>query len=122
SRPLASPAELVCELNAALVPNIRERLGQDEYATFMLLKYTGRGKFTFAGGHEDLIVYRAREARTEIVPSTGVWVGIKKDIREATLDRELALEPNDLLVLHTDGISESQNGLFEQFGVERIAQ
>jgi serine phosphatase RsbU (regulator of sigma subunit) len=122
SRPLSPPSELVCELNAALVPNIRERLGQDEYATLMLLKYTGHGKLIFAGGHEDLIVYRAAEKRAEIVQANGVWVGIRKDIREATVDQDLRLEPGDLLVLHTDGISEAQNGRFEQFGIHRIAE
>ena len=48
-------------------------------------------------------------------------MGIRKDIREATPDQELRLAPGDLLVLHTDDISESQNGRFEQFGIERIA-
>jgi serine phosphatase RsbU (regulator of sigma subunit) len=122
TRPRVNPATLVRDLNTVLVPNIRERLERDEHATFMLLKYTTDGKLEFAGAHEDLLVYRAREGRCEVVPCTGVWVGIRDDISEATVDRSLELSIGDLLVLYTDGITETQNAEFEQFGLERLAQ
>jgi serine phosphatase RsbU (regulator of sigma subunit) len=120
-RPNASPARLVQDLNTVLVPNIRQRLERDEHATFMLIKYLADGKLTFAGAHEDLIVYRARQGRCEVVPSVGIWVGIRPDIAEATRDQSLELSIGDVLVLYTDGIIEAQNADFEQFGLERLA-
>ncbi|MFZ5891133.1 MAG: SpoIIE family protein phosphatase [Myxococcota bacterium] len=122
TRPNASPSRLVQDLNTVLVPNIRERLERDEHATFMLIKYATNGKLTFAGAHEDLLVYRARQGRCEVVPSQGVWVGIRNDIQEATVDQLLELSTGDVLVLYTDGITEAQNAEFEQFGLERLIQ
>jgi DNA-binding LacI/PurR family transcriptional regulator/serine phosphatase RsbU (regulator of sigma subunit) len=121
TRPNASPARLVQDLNTVLVPNIRQRLERDEHATFMLIKYLADGKITFAGAHEDLIVYRARQGSCEVVPSAGIWVGIRPDIGEATRDQSLELSIGDVLVLYTDGLTEAQNADFEQFGLERLA-
>lgn len=122
SRPNGSPAKLVQDLNTVLVPNIRERLERDEHATFMLVKYLASGKLSFAGAHEDLIVYRARQGRCEIVQSVGVWIGIRADIAEATVDQSLELSVGDVLVLYTDGITEAQNADFEQFGLDRLVE
>ncbi len=122
ARPNAKPSELVVDLNAGLVPNIRERLVQEEHATFMLLRYTPDGRVDYAGAHEDLVVYRSAERRCEILPSVGVWIGIRKGIEDVTVDQSLQLGAGDVLVLYTDGITEAQNAHFEQFGIARVAE
>ncbi|MGC4093623.1 MAG: SpoIIE family protein phosphatase [Polyangiaceae bacterium] len=122
TRPNERPSTLVQDLNRVLVPNIRQRLERDEHATFMLLKYGTDGRIAFAGAHEDLIVYRARQGRCEVVPSAGVWLGIREDIAEATVEQSLELQSGDVLVLYTDGITEAQNAEFEQFGLARLCE
>lgn len=120
TRPDATPAELVGDLNAVLFPNVRERLGADEHATLMLLRYHLSGKLEFAGAHEDLIVYRQATKQCELVQTDGLWLAVRADIRRQTRDQTLVLEPGDLLVLYTDGVTEARNSLHEHFALERL--
>lgn len=120
--PDADAATLLCELNATLVPNLRERLMENEFATLMLLRYRQDGSVQFSGAHEEPILYRAATRRAELVPAPGVWIGIRPDIRDVTSNQSLLLTPGDILVLYTDGVSEAQNANAEQFGPQRIAQ
>jgi serine phosphatase RsbU (regulator of sigma subunit) len=57
-------------------------------------------------------------AEPQPLRNTGIPLGIGHD---ATWKAEtVALEPCDILVLYTDGVSEAQNGNEEQFEVERL--
>jgi DNA-binding LacI/PurR family transcriptional regulator/serine phosphatase RsbU (regulator of sigma subunit) len=120
SRPNASPAELLVEVNQGLTPNIRERLGEAEHATMAVLRFFDDGAVSFAGSHEDLIVYRKHSGRCELVSTGGVWIGILDDIRKLTPDQHLRLEPDDILVLYTDGFIEARNAHGTLFGCERL--
>ena len=58
-----------------------------------------------------------------ISPTVGLWpasrpdpLGDYLDALRATID----LEPNDLVALYTDGITEARNATGEQFGIERL--
>jgi serine phosphatase RsbU (regulator of sigma subunit) len=120
--PDAAPAQLVCQLNAVMSLNIRERLEQCEHATFVLLRYRNGGQVSMAGAHEELIVYRAAERRCERIAQNGVWIGIADDIEAETRNEGFVLEPGDVLVLYTDGLIEARNAMNEEFGLERVEQ
>jgi serine phosphatase RsbU (regulator of sigma subunit) len=119
--PSAQPSTVVRALNAALYENVRQRLYQDEHATFTLLRYEGGGHITFAGGHEDIIVYRASEDSVELVPMVGPWVGARALVH-GIVDSQLKLGPGDVMVLFTDGVTEARNPSFEMFGLDRLQQ
>lgn len=121
TQPTARPRELVTQLNRVLYPNVRGRLERDDYATFMLLRFD-ENRVTFAGAHEDIVVYRKALDAIEIVQCEGVWLGVREEIGELTTDGEIVLEPGDLVVLHTDGIVETRNADLELFGFERMTQ
>lgn len=115
------PADAWRALNAVLTRNVRERLGQDEYATLSLLRYHDDGRVRFAGAHEDLIVYRAATRSAECIPTPGIWLGILPDVSELTIDEsELVLNPRDVLLLYTDGATQARNAAGEQYGLERL--
>jgi len=122
ARPEASPAEVLCGVNRGLVPNIRERLAQEEHATLVLLRVSNDGRVRFAGAHEELIVFRQRTGRAETLATPGVWVGIAPDIARETDESELWLEPGDSLVLYTDGLLEARNASGTELGVERLRE
>lgn len=122
TRPEAGPAELLAGVNQGLAPNIRERLEQEEHATLVLLRVSRDGRVRFAGAHEELIVFRERTGRTELVPTLGVWVGIAPDIAAETREHELWLEPGDMLVLYTDGVIEARNASGTELGHERLCE
>lgn len=116
-----TPSEVLVTLNAALYENTRRRLRTDEHVTLCLMWYDADGAFVFAGAHEDILVYRATTTRCERIPTPGSWLGAVPDISASTRDTRAQLHPGDLMVLHTDGVTEARNADGEMFGLERLA-
>ena len=120
--PDAAPRDLLLALNTMLVENVRERLGQHEHATLTLIRYRRDGSLTFAGAHEEMLVRRATTGRCERIETPGAWVGAKRDITAGTVDSSARLQPGDLLVLFTDGLTEAASGEEggARFGIDRL--
>jgi sigma-B regulation protein RsbU (phosphoserine phosphatase) len=124
STPDASPADLVCSLNAMLYENVRRRMGRGEYVTFCLVRYWTDGRLAFAGGHEDIMISRETGAFDKIT-SPGCWLGVLPDIRSLTSDGFDQLGPRDVMVLYTDGITEArdaQGTMFGEAGLQRVIE
>ncbi len=117
--PDASPREAVNIVNRVLFENIRHRLLKDDFVTFSLLRVSHR-KIVFAGAHEELIVLRGRKKSVDLVATPGTWLGVMPDIAKFTTETVLDLEPDDLVALYTDGITEARNEVGEQYGLERL--
>lgn len=115
-----APSRLVVAVNGTLFDNVRHRLHRDDHATLTVIRYEPSGRLRFAGLHEPLLVVRAATGRCEAITPPGFWVGALPEIAHLTEDAELTLEEGDLLVLHTDGVTEARNAQQEQFGLERL--
>jgi serine phosphatase RsbU (regulator of sigma subunit) len=122
AKPDAAPRDVVRHLNLTLFQNIRERLGGDDHVTYSVLRCHSDGRFAVAGAHEEILVYRARTRRCERVQTPGTWLGAARDISAVTVDTSYELEPGDVLVLHTDGLTEARNAVREMFGMDRLAE
>jgi serine phosphatase RsbU (regulator of sigma subunit) len=120
ANPEASTRDLVVAINRVLAENIRKRLRGNDFITFTLLRYDTDGRLRFAGAHEDLVIWRAKSQRCERVPTPGPWVGVMRDIDHVTIESELVLEPEDVLVLYTDGVIEARDSGGRLFGIERL--
>jgi sigma-B regulation protein RsbU (phosphoserine phosphatase) len=116
----ARPSEVVTRLNEILHENIRHRLDNDEHVTFSLLKYEEGGRVSFAGAHEDIVLWRARTGACELVETPGTWLGAVSSIERHTPESALVLEVGDLMVLYTDGVTEARSAGDELFGLERL--
>jgi len=116
----AQPRDVVCLLNRLLYENIRGRLNQDDHVTFCLMRYGGDGQVTFAGAHEEILLWRT-SGKCERIATKGTWLGAVRDVDKATEDQTLQLQPGDLMILYTDGLIESRNKAGKQFGFERLA-
>jgi phosphoserine phosphatase RsbU/P len=116
----ARPRDIVCLLNRLLFENIRGRLNQDDHVTFCLMRYGGDGQVTFAGAHEEILLWRT-SGGCERIATKGTWLGAVRDIDDATEDQTLQLQPGDLMILYTDGIIESRNAAGKPFGYDRLA-
>ncbi|MCP3873546.1 MAG: serine/threonine-protein phosphatase [Desulfobacteraceae bacterium] len=75
--------------------------------TFTSLKYCGAGGFQHAGAHMDLIIYPKASQNCECIPTKGMWLNMIPDIRKHTKDAEFKMEPGDILVLYSDGLTEA---------------
>jgi sigma-B regulation protein RsbU (phosphoserine phosphatase) len=115
----ASPRDLVCLLNKLLYENIKGRLHQDDHVTLCLMRYRADGTVTFAGAHEEILIWRIN-GEYERIPTLGTWLGAVRDIERVTENQSVLLQPGDLMLLYTDGLIEARNERGKAFGFERI--
>jgi sigma-B regulation protein RsbU (phosphoserine phosphatase) len=120
--PHADPASLVALLNRMLYENIRVRLGRDDFATLSLFRFYPDGRFVVAGAHEDALIRRARTGQSEEVPTVGTWVGVNEHAGDQMKNQSNYLDPGDVMVLYTDGITEAKSPAREQFELTRLAE
>lgn len=118
--PNGSPKDVVIALNKALYENVRHRLKRDEHATLSIMRLDDEGQVTFAGCHEDFFIFRTRTGLCQQVPTPGFWVAAVADLAALTVDSTQTLEPGDIFVLYTDGVTEPRNHVHEQFGIGRL--
>ena len=95
--------------NRILYKNVKERLKENHFMTFTALKYLGFGRFQHAGAHLSMVVFRNETGACELVKTRGIYLNFKKDISRATKNSEFLLNPGDILVLYTDGLTEAEN-------------
>jgi sigma-B regulation protein RsbU (phosphoserine phosphatase) len=117
--PAMTPDRLLVLVNAVLTHNIRQ-LGEDKYMTITALRRDPDGRILFAGAHQDIFVYRAERDQVEVLETAGIWLGLRPDAEGAFVTRELRLGARDLLVLHTDGVTEAvrDGAMFDTGGVQ----
>jgi serine phosphatase RsbU (regulator of sigma subunit) len=115
------PAELLAQVNTVLTQNIR-LLGEDKFMTISAFRRGPDGTISFAGAHTDVFVYRAEANVVETFETEGVWLGIKENIADSLRTKSFQLRTGDVLVLHTDGITEATRGgaLFDVDGLRRV--
>ncbi|GAB4142121.1 MAG: hypothetical protein Fur0037_09180 [Planctomycetota bacterium] len=78
---------------------------------------TGR-LLTTNAGHNPLILYRAASGTVEMIDSHGPPLGF---LRVAEFEQqELLLQPDDVLLLYTDGVTEALGKSLEMFGEENL--
>ncbi len=118
--PELMPDRLLVLVNSVLTQNIRQ-LGEDKYMTITALRRDAGNRIWFAGAHQDIFVYRADSDEVETLETSGLWLGLREDAEGAFTTRELKLFARDLLVLHTDGVTEAvrEGAMFEPSGMRR---
>ncbi|MBI1949432.1 MAG: PP2C family protein-serine/threonine phosphatase [Deltaproteobacteria bacterium] len=118
--PKLPPSRALGRVNDTIRRNI-SRLGADRYMTITALRVDGVD-VTFAGKHQDLLVYRSARGATEVVPTQGTWIGLVDDLEPHLKDQTLTLAKDDVLLLFTDGITEAMSAGGEMFGEDRLRQ
>lgn len=106
ANPRMEPNDLLALANRALTSNIR-RLGENKYMTVSAFRRNERGGFRFAGRHQDLLVFRAKDSRVEAIETEGTWLGVDEDIGDLLDVKSVELGAGDVLLLFTDGLTES---------------
>src|SRR5437899_1587298 len=76
---------------------------------------SGRLRYLNAGHNPPFVV---RDGTTEGLPASAIPLGMMAGT--AYSEGELTLEPGDLLVVYSDGLTEARNSQDEEFGAERL--
>lgn len=116
-----TPAKFLTDLNRAIFKNIA-RTETDKHITLSFLDYDGE-RLTVSGQHEDMIIVRQNGELERIdTGDLGLPVGLEADISPFIETREISFQKGDMLVLHTDGVTEAENSSGELFGFERLCE
>lgn len=119
-----SPAEVLIEVNKTLTENIR-KLSENKYMTITLFAMDEKGNIEFAGAHQDIVTYRKKTKSIEFIETTGFWIGIEDDIEPFINNEKTKINKGDVMVLYTDGVTESVNReqqMFEKRGIKAVLE
>lgn len=116
----ARPSSVIESVNGIIRENI-SRLGSDHFMTLMAIRIDG-SKMMVAGKHQDIMIYRSKQNHTEVIPTTGTWLGISDNIGKYLKDKTINFSPGDIIMLFTDGITEAINSDGEMYGQARLEQ
>lgn len=112
-----SAAETLQRVNRAL----RADVSEDMFISmlYMVLNLETRELVVARAGHERPVWIRADGTLT-VVDSPGVAIGIADDatFERSIADARVSLQPGDVVVAYTDGITEAMNAQGEEWGIE----
>lgn len=118
--PNVKPSQLVEMINSTITYNI-SKFGEQKYMTLTLLSIDKNGKLTFAGLHQDILIYRSQTKKVESVETNGMWIGLEDNVKGMFQDEELTLGIDDVILVYTDGLTEAvKKGTTEMYGQEQL--
>jgi serine phosphatase RsbU (regulator of sigma subunit) len=108
-------------LNRVVYDN-SHRMKSDRSLTLSLLHYKDRF-VTISGQHEEILIMRSNGSleRHDTI-DLGFPLGLERDISPFIAEARVPLEPGDVMVAYTDGITEAINEQGRQYGIERLAE
>jgi len=115
---LSTPAETLAELNRFFYDDLSRA---ELFVTMFVLTYqpaTRQVQFASAG-HPPPLLWRCRSRECERLDAEGLILGVRREF--PYLEEVRQLEPGDILLLYTDGITEAADANDELFGEERLA-
>ncbi len=124
TRSLLRSAALVASVPQAVLQHTNRSILKDtDTGMFVTVYYTvlhPGGQITaINAGHNRPLLYSVRRRAGVFLPRGGHPLGWFEDL--ALQPHTYQLEPDDVLVLYTDGVTEAENKDHEPFGVERLA-
>ena len=112
------PGEVLTEVNDLL----HEDNDTTMFVTLIYAEFNpSNGELVYAsGGHDAPLLVRSDGSSTLLPLTGGIMLGV---MPEFPFDQEtVTIDPGDMVVLYTDGVTEAMNGDGEQFGVQRLQQ
>lgn len=115
------PKQFLEVLNRSIYKNI-ERTETDKHLSLAFLDYDN-GRVTITGQHEEVLVLRANGDVERIdTIDLGFPIGLESEIGDFIQSREIDFARDDIIILHTDGVTEAESPSGELFGFDRLAE
>lgn len=115
------PTNFLSVLNRAIYKNV-ERTEVGKHLTLAFIDYED-DRVTLSGQHEEVLIIR-KDGTVERIDTIdlGFPVGLEPDIAEFVHTRDLPFASDDVMILHTDGVTEAEGPTGELFGFDRLCQ
>jgi serine phosphatase RsbU (regulator of sigma subunit)/DNA-binding LacI/PurR family transcriptional regulator len=115
------PRRFLSILNRLLCDNT-ERMQVSKSISLALLDYH-MGRMAISGQHEQVIVMR-KDGRMELedTMALGLPLGLVGGMADFVQKTSIDLQPEDGIVLYSDGVTEAENEAGELYGLERLCQ
>lgn len=114
-----SPKEFLEVLNRAVYKNI-ERSRTDKHLSLAFLDYEDK-RITVSGQHEEVIVVRTNGDIERIdTVDLGFPIGLESEIGDFVATHAIDFDQGDIIVLHTDGVTEAESPEGLMFGLDRL--
>ncbi len=91
----------------------------NRFATFAVVRLRPDGSLAAVNAGHCPVLIRRRAGEVEQIPSSGLPLGILEGVSYHEVEEHLG--PGDLLLLYTDGVTEAEDPVGDEFGVERVA-
>jgi serine phosphatase RsbU (regulator of sigma subunit) len=115
------PVRFLDTLNRTIYHNVC-RMNSEKNLTLAILNYVN-SRLSISGQHEETIVVRGNgEIERVDMMDLGLPIGLDEDILDFIDHTTVELQPEDGVVLYTDGIPEAYNLDKEQYGMERFCE
>lgn len=117
-----SPAKVLREVNRSLSGDLSEDMFVS--VLYMILDTESRELTVCRGGHVHPILSPMRGAEPRIIKSGGLAIGLADtEVFEAALEeKKVQLNPGDMVVVYTDGVTEAHDRGEQEWGVLNLAQ
>jgi|GEM_PF-314463 len=120
---MRQPAHYLTALNRT-VCGLTRRLDNDKNLTYSIIDYRrteSGGTLTICGQHEEVLLCRAGgDVERLDTQDLGFPLGLIDDIDEMVSTREIEVQPGDLVLLYTDGVTEAEDPAGQLYGSERL--
>ncbi|WP_442581751.1 SpoIIE family protein phosphatase [Mesorhizobium sp. ASY16-5R] len=115
------PLQFLERLNRAIFKNL-ERTNSDKHLSLAFLDYEDE-QLTLSGQHEEVLVMRdgIDVERIDTI-DLGLPIGLEQDISPFVATRNIPFASGDVVVLHTDGVTEAEGPRGELFGLDRLCE
>jgi sigma-B regulation protein RsbU (phosphoserine phosphatase) len=99
-----------------------EETAEDGFVTFLIatLEHENRQLRIANAGHDPPLIYRAAQGTIEQMRESGLVLGVEPE--NAYVEQTTALEPEDAVILYTDGFTDARDPGGEQFTLARIKE
>jgi sigma-B regulation protein RsbU (phosphoserine phosphatase) len=117
----ADPCRFLDVLNRAIYKNV-QRTDLDKSLTLAFVDYVG-DQVTLTGQHEEVLIIHP-DGEMECIDTEGLGfpIGLEEEIAPFIATVNLRFASGDIMILHTDGVTEAENAAGELYGFDRLKE
>lgn len=112
------PSQLLAEINRSIYADL-DKAQAFVTAAVARIDSNPLGIAYASAGHVEAAIWRKQQSWIEFLPTTGLPLGVQPILSCRT--KEIQLDPGDVFLLYSDGVTEAENSAGEIFGAQRLS-